>query len=51
MDFGLWSGFGEALSFSNLIYSLVGCALGTLVGVLPGLGPAATTAIDRKSVV
>ncbi len=45
MDFGLWSGFVEALSLSNLAYSLAGCALGTLVGVLPGLGPAATTAM------
>ena len=41
----LATGFGVALSFSNLAYAFFGCVLGTLIGVLPGLGPAAGTAI------
>jgi putative tricarboxylic transport membrane protein len=35
-------GFSAALSFQNLFYAFVGCVLGTLIGVLPGLGPLAT---------
>ncbi|BBK40424.1 hypothetical protein STVA_04440 [Allostella vacuolata] len=38
-------GFGVALSFDNLVYCFVGALLGTLVGVLPGLGPLATIAM------
>ena len=45
MDSGLLGGFLGALSFTNLIYCFIGCVLGTFVGVLPGLGPAATSAI------
>ena len=45
MDSGLLNGFLGALSFTNLMYCFVGCVLGTFVGVLPGLGPAATSAI------
>ncbi|MBM3490349.1 MAG: tripartite tricarboxylate transporter permease [Alphaproteobacteria bacterium] len=41
----LLGGFAAALSLSNLGYALAGCVLGTLIGVLPGLGPAAGTAI------
>ena len=39
MDFlsNLALGFSTALSFDNLIYAAVGCILGTLIGVLPGL--------------
>lgn len=38
---------GVALSFepSNLLYALAGSILGTLVGVLPGLGPVTTIAV------
>jgi putative tricarboxylic transport membrane protein len=32
-------GFGVAFSWSNLLVALVGAFFGTLVGVLPGLGP------------
>ncbi|OVZ60171.1 hypothetical protein CDO46_22520 [Pigmentiphaga sp. NML030171] len=39
------TGFSLALSASNLMYALAGCLLGTLVGVLPGLGPVATVAM------
>ena len=35
-------GLGVALSPANLLYCLAGVFLGTLIGVLPGLGPTAT---------
>ncbi|MCS0496544.1 tripartite tricarboxylate transporter permease [Ancylobacter mangrovi] len=35
-------GFSTALSFNNLFYAFLGSVLGTLIGVLPGLGPLAT---------
>jgi TctA family transporter len=35
-------GFSAALSLQNLAYALFGCVLGTLIGVLPGLGALAT---------
>ena len=35
----------SALTVPNLTFALVGCLLGTAIGVLPGLGPAAGTAI------
>jgi putative tricarboxylic transport membrane protein len=38
-------GFDTALSFQNLMYAFVGCLLGTLIGVLPGLGPSTTIAM------
>ena len=38
-------GFQVALSFENLLYALFGVLLGTLIGVLPGLGPVATIAM------
>jgi putative tricarboxylic transport membrane protein len=41
----LASGFGAALSPTNLIMAALGALLGTLVGVLPGLGPTAAIAI------
>ena len=41
----LYLGFVTALSVQNLIYAFIGCALGTLIGVLPGLGPIATIAM------
>lgn len=34
-------GFGVALSFSNILYCLIGVTVGTFVGVLPGIGPMA----------
>ncbi len=43
-------GFGVALSFQNLLYGLFGCVLGTLIGVLPGLGPVATMAMLLPSI-
>src|SRR5262249_58164679 len=41
----LVSGVVAALSLQNLAFALIGCTLGNLIGVLPGLGPAAGTAI------
>ncbi|WP_085026363.1 tripartite tricarboxylate transporter permease [Ensifer aridi] len=35
-------GFTTALTLQNLLLAFTGCLIGTLVGVLPGLGPIAT---------
>lgn len=41
----LLDGFATAGTPINLLWSLVGCALGTAVGVLPGIGPATAVAM------
>jgi len=41
----LSQGFEAALTFGNIAYCLVGVTLGTLIGVLPGIGPVATIAM------
>ena len=41
----LSTGFGVAFTPVNLLYAFVGCMLGTLIGVLPGIGPVATIAM------
>ncbi|HEU4343019.1 MAG TPA: tripartite tricarboxylate transporter permease [Candidatus Binatia bacterium] len=38
-------GFGIALQPQNLFYCFIGVTMGTLVGVLPGIGPTATIAL------
>src|SRR3954469_8891089 len=38
----LMIGFGVALHINNIMYCFVGVLLGTLIGVLPGIGPIAT---------
>ncbi|SCZ04582.1 tripartite tricarboxylate transporter permease [Microvirga guangxiensis] len=38
-------GFGVALSLQNLFLAFLGCLVGTLIGVLPGVGPIATIAM------
>jgi len=38
-------GFATAGTLNNLFYCFVGVALGTLIGVLPGIGPLATIAM------
>jgi putative tricarboxylic transport membrane protein len=38
-------GFGVALTPSNLFHGFLGTLLGTIIGVLPGLGPVATISI------
>ncbi len=42
---GLLQGFDVALTWSNLTMCFVGVFLGTVIGVLPGLGPPATIAM------
>ncbi|QFU15645.1 tripartite tricarboxylate transporter permease [Microvirga thermotolerans] len=38
-------GFSVALSLQNLVLAFLGCLVGTLIGVLPGVGPIATIAM------
>src|SRR4051812_13660172 len=38
-------GFSVALSLQNLFFCFVGAMIGTLIGVLPGIGPVATLAM------
>jgi putative tricarboxylic transport membrane protein len=38
-------GFTVALSLENLLYCAIGVSVGTLIGVLPGIGPVATIAM------
>jgi TctA family transporter len=41
----LATGFTVALTLKNVLYCFVGVLLGTLIGVLPGIGPIATIAM------
>lgn len=41
----LLGGFATAATPINLLWAFLGCALGTAIGVLPGLGPAVTVAM------
>jgi len=43
-------GFQVAFTFQNLAYAFFGAMLGTLIGVLPGLGPVATIAMLLPSI-
>jgi TctA family transporter len=43
-------GFGVAFTLQNLAYAFFGALLGTLIGVLPGLGPVATIAMLLPSI-
>jgi putative tricarboxylic transport membrane protein len=43
-------GFGVAFTAQNLLYAFFGAILGTLIGVLPGLGPVATIAMLLPSI-
>ncbi|WP_425645844.1 tripartite tricarboxylate transporter permease [Agrobacterium leguminum] len=38
-------GFGVAVTPINLFYCLLGVTLGTMIGILPGIGPSATVAL------
>ena len=42
---GLYDGLAIALQPANLFWCFVGVVLGTLVGIMPGLGPPATIAM------
>ena len=41
----LATGFVAAGSLQNIGFALIGCMLGTLIGVLPGIGPIPTIAM------
>ncbi|MEW6549488.1 MAG: tripartite tricarboxylate transporter permease, partial [Spirochaetota bacterium] len=41
----LMQGFATALTWNNLLFCLIGVGVGMFIGVLPGLGPVAGTAI------
>ena len=41
----LMQGFAVALTPYNLLWCFIGVFLGTMIGILPGLGPAATIAM------
>ncbi|WP_079908864.1 tripartite tricarboxylate transporter permease [Paenibacillus sp. 32352] len=41
----LLNGFETALTWTNLLYCLIGVTFGMFIGVLPGLGPTAGTAL------
>jgi TctA family transporter len=38
-------GFEQALTLQNLMYCALGCTVGTLIGLLPGLGPLSTISL------
>jgi putative tricarboxylic transport membrane protein len=38
-------GFGVALTLQNIVYCFIGVLLGTIIGVLPGIGPVTTVAM------
>ena len=42
---GLLLGFQTILSVQNLLLVLTGCAVGTIIGMLPGLGPISAIAL------
>src|ERR671922_636366 len=42
---GLALGFQHALTPQNLLFALLGCVIGTAIGVLPGIGPVSGVAI------
>ncbi|HEY4254151.1 MAG TPA: tripartite tricarboxylate transporter permease [Roseomonas sp.] len=41
----LGHGFAVALTLDNLLFALLGCLIGTAIGVLPGIGPVATISL------
>ena len=42
---GVLSGLATALTLQNLFMVMAGCLIGTLIGMLPGLGPMSIIAI------
>jgi putative tricarboxylic transport membrane protein len=45
VDSGIIWGIWQAMSPQNLLWGTIGCILGTIVGILPGLGPTSAIAI------
>ena len=46
----IWLGLQTAMTLQNLAYAFLGCLLGTLIGVLPGLGSVTTIAMLLPSI-
>ncbi len=42
---GLLQGFAVSLTWPNVLYCFIGVTVGTLIGVLPGIGPVATLSL------
>ena len=42
---GILIGLNTALSFQNIIIVMIGCFAGTIIGMLPGLGPMTAIAL------
>ena len=42
---GLLHGFAVALSPMNMLFGFLGAVIGTIIGILPGLGPLGTMAL------
>jgi TctA family transporter len=42
-------GFAVALTIQNIAYCFIGVLLGTIIGVLPGIGPVTTVAMCCRS--
>ena len=42
---GILIGLQTALSFKNLLMVMMGCFFGTIIGMLPGLGPMTAIAL------
>ena len=42
---GILIGLSTALSFTNILMVMVGCFAGTIIGMLPGLGPMTAIAL------
>ena len=42
---GILIGLSTALTFQNILMVMVGCFFGTIIGMLPGLGPMTAIAL------
>jgi putative tricarboxylic transport membrane protein len=42
---GLMLGFESALTLQNLLYCIIGCMMGTAIGMIPGIGPPTTISL------
>ena len=45
MTEGILIGLTTALSFQNIFMVMIGCFFGTIIGMLPGLGPMTAIAL------
>ena len=46
---GMLLGLETALSLQNILFAALGCFIGTIIGMLPGLGPMSIVAIMTVS--